>query len=405
LHEAAHIARRDHWALLAQRVAVWLFWWCPLVHLVSRRLNALRENICDDHALEGPCDQIAYAELLVESAERFLEVKRVQSVPVPLALLDSARGGLEERVTRLLEKEKGPMIKLTWYGKVAAAAFLALGCLLTTAATAFSQAQPQPQKRVQIKIVIDGKEIDLGDAKLLEHLEAAQKKSVEFKLKVAPDAATLADVMELAFTPDGKFVAMGKESKLYVYDAGTGKVVAQHAYTPTQPDPRIEELVKAAEKIKPGSGAEVRKALQGAGWKADSQRGEYYYRAVPAPVPTATFLKHLGDKNIIILSIKDGKVQQLTEPELKKLLDQGQFRWAQPIEKTVLKPRGIEVVPALPGVPGVPVAPPRTIEKKALPMPPATPTAPANLDALQRQLERINAELLELRKHLEAQKK
>jgi beta-lactamase regulating signal transducer with metallopeptidase domain len=81
LHEAAHIARRDPWALLAQRVAILLFWWCPLVHLVGRRLNALRENICDDYALEGPCDQIAYAELLVESAERFVEVK---TVPVHL---------------------------------------------------------------------------------------------------------------------------------------------------------------------------------------------------------------------------------------------------------------------------------------------------------------------------------
>src|SRR5262249_30407406 len=113
LHEAAHIARRDHRALLAQRLAVCLFWWCPPAHLIGRRLNALRENICDDHALEGPCDQISYAELLVESAERFLEVK---TMPVPLALLDSARGGLEARVTRLLQKEKRPMIKLTWLG-------------------------------------------------------------------------------------------------------------------------------------------------------------------------------------------------------------------------------------------------------------------------------------------------
>src|SRR5262249_9389841 len=44
LHEAAHIARRDQWALLAQRLAVIAFWWCPLAHRLGRRLNELRED-------------------------------------------------------------------------------------------------------------------------------------------------------------------------------------------------------------------------------------------------------------------------------------------------------------------------------------------------------------------------
>ena len=41
LHEAAHSARRDPWAALAQHIAVLLFWWCPLVHMMARRLNDL----------------------------------------------------------------------------------------------------------------------------------------------------------------------------------------------------------------------------------------------------------------------------------------------------------------------------------------------------------------------------
>ncbi len=75
LHEAAHIARRDPWAVLAQRIAVLTFWWCPLVHLLARRLNDLRETICDDYALEGPCDRIAYAQLLVDTAERLVHLR------------------------------------------------------------------------------------------------------------------------------------------------------------------------------------------------------------------------------------------------------------------------------------------------------------------------------------------
>src|SRR5205814_4450159 len=118
--------RRDPWGVLAQRLAVILFWWCPLVYALGRRLNELRESICDDYALQGSCDHIAYAEVLVESAERLLSLK---TLPLPVALLDSARGGLEARVTRLLEKEKRPMTKLSLPGKILGAGFLAAPCL------------------------------------------------------------------------------------------------------------------------------------------------------------------------------------------------------------------------------------------------------------------------------------
>ena len=62
------------------------------------------------------------------------------------------------------------MVKLSLAGKLLGASFLVAACLLTTAATAFSQAQAQPQKKVQIKILVDGKEIDLSDLKILEHI-------------------------------------------------------------------------------------------------------------------------------------------------------------------------------------------------------------------------------------------
>ena len=163
LHEAAHIARGDQWAALAQRIAVVLFWWCPLVYLLARRLNDLRENICDDCALQGSCDRLAYAELLVESAEHFLSLT---AIPASLGLMNSARGGLEARVTRLLAKESPTMTRLSLSGKLLGAAFLMTACLLTTAGTAISGGQPPPQKKIQIKIIVDGKEIDLGDVEL-----------------------------------------------------------------------------------------------------------------------------------------------------------------------------------------------------------------------------------------------
>jgi beta-lactamase regulating signal transducer with metallopeptidase domain len=189
LHEAAHIARRDPWAALAQRLAGVLFWWCPLTPLLGRRLNDLRETICDDYALSASCDRLAYAALLVESAERLVDLR---TLPIPVGLLDSARGGLEERITCLLEKEKRPMTKLSVAGKLLGAFVLTAACLAISAASAFSQAPPA-QKKIQIKIVVDGKEIELTD-EVLQALLAAKQSTrapvnpeVHFTMKLAPD--------------------------------------------------------------------------------------------------------------------------------------------------------------------------------------------------------------------------
>jgi hypothetical protein len=168
LHEAAHVARRDPLAALAQRLAVALFWWCAPVHRLSRQLNELRETICDEYAL-GACDRLTYAAVLVEAAERLVGLR---TAPVPVGLLDSARGGLEERVARLLEKEERSMIKLPLVGRLLTASAVALACLGITAA-AYSQAPPA-QPKVRIKILIDGKEVDLTD-EALRALLAAKK--------------------------------------------------------------------------------------------------------------------------------------------------------------------------------------------------------------------------------------
>src|SRR5262249_39822435 len=140
---------------------------------LSCRLSRLRETICDDYALEGPCDRFAYAELLVAAAERFVNLR---SMPVSVGWLASAHGGLEERITRLLAKEKRPMTKLSLAGKLLGAAVLMLAGLTIAAATAYSQAPP-PQKKIQIKIIVDGKEIDLSD-EVVRAILAKQKQEL-----------------------------------------------------------------------------------------------------------------------------------------------------------------------------------------------------------------------------------
>jgi beta-lactamase regulating signal transducer with metallopeptidase domain len=423
LHEAAHIARGDHWAALAQRLAITLFWWCPLVYVVARRLNALRENICDDCAITATCDRIAYAELLVESADHFL---RLTAAAIPLGLLDAASGGLQARVTRLLEKERSIMTRLSLSGKLLGALVLVTAGLLTTGGTVFSGGPPQTPKKIQIKIIVDGKEIDLNDAELWQHIEAAKKKAGEEQAKalqllagaVKEKTGKTVVVKELAFSPDGRFLASGDGKRIVLWDAQTGKVVINEGAqakpdapakapaqadavkllakafaaqaAPGKADPRVEELVKQAEAIKPGSGAEIRKALQAAPKPGDEPAKATWVAKPHAPGAAVRVYHSDGGKKTIIIAIEDdGKVQQLNPADLLKLLDKNmhwQFELDVPKHKTTDKARVVEVQNKV------------LVEKKAAP--PAQ-----DLEALSRQLERINAELNELRKRLETPKK
>jgi beta-lactamase regulating signal transducer with metallopeptidase domain len=385
LHEAAHIARHDPWAALLQQLAVVLFWWCPLVYVLARRLNNLREQICDDYALQGACDGIAYAELLIESAERLI---RVKAVPVPVGLLDSARGGLEDRITRLLQKEREPMTKLSLPGKLLGAAFLVTACLLITAASALSQgAAPPTQKKIQIKIIVDGKEVDLNDVQIQRILDAAPQKVQREK---APD----------------------------------GVIAPIDVAVQVKPDPRIEELVRQAEAIKPGSGVEVRRALQGktaaemkllhdvliqrGGAKPHPEKAALDKKIIvlsadgkilqmhTALPPTGAgapprFDNQQQDKKIIVLVIEGGKVTSLQGHDLKAFMEKDLFFNAKvpgPDMNWVAKPTMI--LPLQGGVPGR--------EPSTTPVPPRV--GGNDTEALLRQLERINAELQELRAKL-----
>ena len=240
LHEAAHVARRDPLSALVQSAAVTLYWWWPVAHLLSRRIHDLRETICDDFALEGACDPVAYADLLMQTAERLVGLR---TLPAAVGLLDSAHGGLKERITRLLSKENRSMTRLSLAGKLLGPAALLLLCLTITATSAYSQAPP-PQRNVQIKIVIDGKELDLND-EVIQALLARQKSAAENK-PFQPNSSQLILDLDRQMRIETKF------TELAVEGLAEGAVVN---------DPRIDQLVRQAEAIKAGAGEAVRKLL------------------------------------------------------------------------------------------------------------------------------------------------
>src|SRR5262249_14889823 len=141
VHEFVHVARRDPWLGLAQRLAAALYWWCPLMHKLNRRLGELGEHLCDDQVVhvQGAGDQ--YARLLIDLAERVVGGSAVRT---SIGLFGEARNGLEGRVRRLLRKENDTMLRLCFATKLCVALFLCgVGGMLAVAGV--RAAEPSPQ--------------------------------------------------------------------------------------------------------------------------------------------------------------------------------------------------------------------------------------------------------------------
>jgi len=115
LHEMAHIARRDHWVGLGQRLAAVLFWWNPLVYRVGYELAELREEICDNYVMSVHGGGQRLARILVELAER--AVIRPY-LPSTVGMLEPRLAGLSGRVTRLLNKERNMETRMSLGSKV-----------------------------------------------------------------------------------------------------------------------------------------------------------------------------------------------------------------------------------------------------------------------------------------------
>jgi Zn-dependent protease with chaperone function len=211
LHEMAHVARRDPWVGLAQRLAATLYWWCPLVHRLNRRLADVREELCDNYVLAGQGDGTSLAEVLVSLAER-----AVQPPPLPatVGMFEHRRArercrALERRVRRLLSTETNPMTHMNRLSFL----LIALAGLGMTALISLSQLRaageeaPDPRGAVTESPASPAAEPPAGQAKSLPDARAklnsspAVKKIVaalldetEFKFIETPFSAALAKV-------------------------------------------------------------------------------------------------------------------------------------------------------------------------------------------------------------------
>ncbi len=75
LHEAAHLARRDDYALLFERIIEALFFLHPAIRWITRQLDLEREIACDDFVVEAGGGSGRYAACLTRVAEMALGMR------------------------------------------------------------------------------------------------------------------------------------------------------------------------------------------------------------------------------------------------------------------------------------------------------------------------------------------
>ncbi len=111
VHEMAHLIRRDPWMGLAQRLALVVFWWNPLVRRVSNQISTLREDLCDNYVVRAQGSGLPFARTLLDVASH---VTVHPGLPATVGILEPNLDGLTERVHRLLGKERDMATRMSF---------------------------------------------------------------------------------------------------------------------------------------------------------------------------------------------------------------------------------------------------------------------------------------------------
>ncbi len=169
LHELAHLARRDDWTNLAQKVLKALFFFLPSVWWIERKLSLDREMACDDAVLAHSGTPRGYAECLAHVAERSFLRRQI-------ALAQAAVGRVRQLTTRvamILDPNRPPTTRL-WKPAIPVVIFLAglsaLPASFTPSLVNFADDEPamqqkQPVLSTQLPSAVDGQIADMPMAK------------------------------------------------------------------------------------------------------------------------------------------------------------------------------------------------------------------------------------------------
>ena len=143
IHEAAHLARHDDYALLIQRVIQALFAIHPVVAFACARIDLEREIACDDFVIAATGNSLPYASCLA----RVVELSGgVRALPLAAAAVED-RSHLARRVEMLLDTTRQAGTRLLRFRLGVAAiciAVFAWGAEQTPHLLAFARPLPSP---------------------------------------------------------------------------------------------------------------------------------------------------------------------------------------------------------------------------------------------------------------------
>jgi beta-lactamase regulating signal transducer with metallopeptidase domain/Skp family chaperone for outer membrane proteins len=142
LHEGAHVIRGDHLTLWLERLLAAGFWFHPLVHLLNRRLDRAREEVCDNYVLQS-VDAASYGEALL----RLMQLS-TDGPQTGLAVgLFPARWRLDDRISALLNEGRNTMVTTRKTSKAFVAGALTLCALVVGTARVTAQPDETPSDR------------------------------------------------------------------------------------------------------------------------------------------------------------------------------------------------------------------------------------------------------------------
>ena len=176
LHEAAHVVHGDLWVGLLQHAVAAVFWWCPPVHRLNRRLADVREEICDDYVVAAQGDGFQLAEVLVEMAAGLRE-KRQRLAIGTLGVIDE-KPALEGRVERLVDLA-GRAIPMTRMNRMAVAAAGAFGAVALAIVVATTIHAADELTATQPRAMTTGKEVIAAETDGVFHAASECRESLK----------------------------------------------------------------------------------------------------------------------------------------------------------------------------------------------------------------------------------
>jgi beta-lactamase regulating signal transducer with metallopeptidase domain len=309
LHEIAHIDRGDAWWHLAGEVTRIVYWFHPLVWVVSRFAALERERACDDAALDAGVASLDYAELLIGVASR-----SPRGAVLPMA----AAGQLEARLRSLVDPTL-PRRRLGWRG-ASATAMVAVMLIGVTAAVTVAAA-PGPFDDPTTEELPDVAVFAAPNLVAEERPLATQLEAVARKPKAWPgDLVSQRARWALGRSRDGHLLQPLREAlddrdwRVRAYAAWTLAVAGDRASVP-----RLEELLAdpvwrmramAAHALQSAgddrSAAVMERALADEAWQVRTEATHYFAaRADPRSRALAASMKN--DSHVAVRSAANGE--------------------------------------------------------------------------------------------------